>query len=532
MFYGQFVLSKKGPLAKIWLAAHWERKLSKAQIFETNVQDAVDEVMKPKVKLSLRTTGHLLLGIVRIYSRKAKYVLADCNEAFIKIKMAFKNDNADHRSLQEDHDRTDLTEIMHNFDEALPDMNDFDYAPQFHVNQSRIDDITLHEDRLETGSIHYSMVDGDGLDDFEEKQGNMGGLELEEDSVDTARDFGENKISLDSNPLQNHQSLHKSMVDDFGEDMGTADDLDMLFGEDQMAAMTAAPGADMEVDEQPNGEPFQPDSFVLEPLDEVALKPIQKPQAQRQKRKRKLIVDEQKNISGNNMKAHMANYADTIQPLDLAPPTKQLMKLKETGATDKLFTNAGCSTLQDPGIIRVYQSHLVPHARVAPDVLKQVRMEMDMMDNLDENLPPVCEDDGGAPGTPPDYFGDAMEPVAATSHEEPESARKESERRTSQRKPRVHEIAEEEEDEDEQVFTRRTIGVLHSVSTKLKANNDKISFDDLLTKGSTRKTAAQKFYALLELRKSQAIEVEQSESFGPISITSGPQMQALLEANL
>lgn len=42
------------------------------------------------MKLSLRTTGHLLLGIVRIYSRKAKYVLADCNEAFLKIKMAFR----------------------------------------------------------------------------------------------------------------------------------------------------------------------------------------------------------------------------------------------------------------------------------------------------------------------------------------------------------------------------------------------------------------------------------------------------------
>jgi hypothetical protein len=49
MFYAQFVLSKKGPLAKIWLAAHWEKKLSKAQIYETNVQDAVDEILKPKV---------------------------------------------------------------------------------------------------------------------------------------------------------------------------------------------------------------------------------------------------------------------------------------------------------------------------------------------------------------------------------------------------------------------------------------------------------------------------------------------------
>lgn len=38
MFYAQFVLAKKGPLSKIWLAAHWERKLSKAQIFETEIK--------------------------------------------------------------------------------------------------------------------------------------------------------------------------------------------------------------------------------------------------------------------------------------------------------------------------------------------------------------------------------------------------------------------------------------------------------------------------------------------------------------
>ena len=40
--------------------------------------------------MALRTSGHLLLGVVRIYNRKAKYLLADCNEAFVKIKMAFR----------------------------------------------------------------------------------------------------------------------------------------------------------------------------------------------------------------------------------------------------------------------------------------------------------------------------------------------------------------------------------------------------------------------------------------------------------
>lgn len=49
MFYSQFVLSKKGPLAKIWLAAHWEKKLTKTNILETNVKDAVKEIIEPKV---------------------------------------------------------------------------------------------------------------------------------------------------------------------------------------------------------------------------------------------------------------------------------------------------------------------------------------------------------------------------------------------------------------------------------------------------------------------------------------------------
>jgi len=87
MFYAHIVLAKKGPLARIWLAAHWDKKLTKAHVFETNIEQSVEGIMQPKVKLALRTSGHLLLGVVRIYSRKAKYLLADCNEAFVKIKV-------------------------------------------------------------------------------------------------------------------------------------------------------------------------------------------------------------------------------------------------------------------------------------------------------------------------------------------------------------------------------------------------------------------------------------------------------------
>ena len=43
--------------------------------------------------MALRLSGQLLLGVVRIYSRKAKYLLDDCNEALLKIKMVCFFDN-------------------------------------------------------------------------------------------------------------------------------------------------------------------------------------------------------------------------------------------------------------------------------------------------------------------------------------------------------------------------------------------------------------------------------------------------------
>lgn len=91
MFYGALVLSKKGPLAKVWLAAHWDKKLTKAHVFETDVESTVDSIISPQMKLALRTSGHLLLGVVRIYSRKQKYLLHDLGEACAKIKMAFRS---------------------------------------------------------------------------------------------------------------------------------------------------------------------------------------------------------------------------------------------------------------------------------------------------------------------------------------------------------------------------------------------------------------------------------------------------------
>lgn len=88
MFYSETLLSKTGPLARVWLSANLERKLSKNHILQASVKDSVEAIVTPnQAPMALRLSGQLLLGVVRIYSRKARYLLDDCNEALIKIKM-------------------------------------------------------------------------------------------------------------------------------------------------------------------------------------------------------------------------------------------------------------------------------------------------------------------------------------------------------------------------------------------------------------------------------------------------------------
>ena len=85
------MLAKKGPLGKIWLAAHMgEKKVPKVQIMGTDIPDSVKNIEEPAVPMALRVSGHLLLGVVRIFSRKVAYLMTDCSEAMLKIKDSFR----------------------------------------------------------------------------------------------------------------------------------------------------------------------------------------------------------------------------------------------------------------------------------------------------------------------------------------------------------------------------------------------------------------------------------------------------------
>lgn len=95
MYYSQLILTRKGPLGRIWIAAHFDKKLTKHQIFSTDITASVQSILNPASPLALKISGHLMLGIVRIYSKKVKYLMTDCTEAMWKMKLAFRPGKVD-----------------------------------------------------------------------------------------------------------------------------------------------------------------------------------------------------------------------------------------------------------------------------------------------------------------------------------------------------------------------------------------------------------------------------------------------------
>lgn len=418
MFYAHIVLAKKGPLARIWLAAHWDKKLTKAHVFETNIEQSIDGIMQPKVKLALRTSGHLLLGVVRIYSRKAKYLLADCNEAFVKIKMAFRPGIVD---LPEEHREANvnaitLPEVFHDFDTALPELNDVDIEAQFSINQSRADEITMREDY---GSLPMNIHD-DGFGDmgFDADTPDMARAGMDGELFPEAMD-DENINIVEKEPVPGPSSrlletLHSNegFGDEFQETApglfegdifestpmrpnilpeqaapaDDSDDDDGHFDDGAPSPMPSSdgsrPGSPMPVSslnqlletDKPVTEEQQPvvadeketeehddtlvaqaheEGFALAPVDSALVKGF----SNKSKRKRKLIIDEVKNISGDEMKNQLANTSDIVTTLDLAPPTKRLMFWKETGGVEKLFALPS-RDIPSRAIFKNYQRHL------------------------------------------------------------------------------------------------------------------------------------------------------------------------------
>ncbi|EPQ02453.1 Double-strand-break repair protein rad21 like protein [Myotis brandtii] len=525
MFYAHFVLSKRGPLAKIWLAAHWDKKLTKAHVFECNLESSVESIISPKVKMALRTSGHLLLGVVRIYHRKAKYLLADCNEAFIKIKMAFRPGVVDlpEENREAAYNAITLPEEFHDFDQPLPDLDDIDVAQQFSLNQSRVEEITMREDVGNISILQENDFGDFGMDDREIMRE---GSAFEDDDMLVSTSASNlllepEQSTSNLNEKINHLEYEDQYKDDnFGEgndggilddklisnnDGGIFDDPPALsetgvmlpeqpahddMDEDDNVSMGGGPDSPDSVDpvepmptmtDQTTLVPNEEEAFALEPID-ITVKET------KAKRKRKLIVD-------------------SVKELDNEPILEEPSRLQES-VMETSRTNLDESAMPPPppqGVKRK-AGQIDPEPVIPPQQVEQ--MEIPPVELPPEEPPNICQ----------------LIPELELLPEKEKEKEKEKE---EEEEEEDEDASGGDQDQEERRWNKRTQQMLHGLQRALaKTGAESISLLELC-RNTNRKQAAAKFYSFLVLKKQQAIELTQEEPYSDIIATPGPRFHII-----
>ncbi|XP_051145229.1 sister chromatid cohesion 1 protein 3-like [Andrographis paniculata] len=156
MFYSHTFLARKGPLGTVWCAAHLQHKLKKSHYISTNVPKTVDRIMYPEVPLALRMSGHLLVGVVRIYSKQVDYLFEDCNVIRTTINRILRKINV---NLPEDATQATFHSVTlpenFNLDSIELDSFDTDWQQDYHLKS--LDEITLTE-QIPTGQDPYIVI--------------------------------------------------------------------------------------------------------------------------------------------------------------------------------------------------------------------------------------------------------------------------------------------------------------------------------------------------------------------------------------
>ncbi|CAI5648266.1 unnamed protein product [Oreochromis niloticus] len=541
MFYTQLFTSKRGSLAKIWLAAHWEKKLTKAHVFECNLETTIREIISPKVRIGLRTSGHLLLGVVRIYSRKAKYLLADCSDALIKIKTAFRPGQTDLpvEGLEATIKAITLVEDFTSFDPQLPDPSDIDVVDHFSLNQCRSEEITLKEDfgnnflnfadiGDERQIYHNALMDvsfqslaqhGDAFGDEDQGFDLLDFLTQSSDNAEATEFIQENpqNENLPSSPLYDQQEpiclADANRTECMEVETPTANQTTLLANEE---------------------------AFALEPV------PIT-PNSERKKgkRKRKLVVDQTKELSNECIRKQLSDFSDLVTPLDMAPPTVQLMQWKESGGADKLFAQP-CSTVLSLQIKELFARSFfqVKRCGVREDVEEMRHEEHKAQRELSALTTEVSVMDLSADP-------EKTHNTELTEHDHVNDSQRESYSQLAQDENRselTHPSLPSEDsmfvhppylehstqstslhtqsmlssqDFEERRITRRAQKLLNALKSQHDSKDPTFSLQGIC-EGSNRWQAATTFFCFLVLKKQEVLRLCQTAPYEDISATPGP----------
>ncbi|KAM9059415.1 double-strand-break repair protein rad21-like protein 1 isoform 2-T2 [Megaptera novaeangliae] len=548
MFYTHVLMSKRGPLAKIWLAAHWEKKLTKAHVFECNLEITIEKILSPKVKIALRTSGHLLLGVVRIYNRKAKYLLADCSEALLKMKMTFRPGLVDlpKENLEAAYNAITLPEEFHDFDPQ--NVNAIDVSEHFTQNQSKPEEITLREDYDNDLLFH------------------AGSFEEEPEILRRHSFFDDNILLNSSGPLveQSFGSLNGEIFlfydsgDGFGDEGAAGEMIDNLL-QDQNILLE-----DMHLNREISVLPEPPDTIVVEPdnpecvcppenekMDETTLSneeegftldPIDTSDIakKRKGKKRKLLIDPVKEISSKIMHRQLTSFTDTLMVLELAPPTQRLMMWKQRGGADTLLSTAaqdlthaelkmlftkcfvssgfklGRKLMQKESVREEMGSKNIVETSMMeePNSLQELSQSKTWKEATDGSKCSYRED------TNKNINSDDIAEMVSSAAEESSLMNAILAQEIENCPIELESLGNEQNIEAER-WNRRIRQMLNSLRESNKMGMQYFSLMKLC-RNNDRKQAAAKFYSFLVLKKQRAIELSQSAPYADIIATVGP----------
>lgn len=83
------LIAPNGIWGKVWLAAHWERKLKKQDYQEIDLRSLLATISAKRSLVSLRATGHLLVGACKIYCKQSAFLEEEADEVRAGLMMAF-----------------------------------------------------------------------------------------------------------------------------------------------------------------------------------------------------------------------------------------------------------------------------------------------------------------------------------------------------------------------------------------------------------------------------------------------------------
>ncbi|GFU00323.1 double-strand-break repair protein rad21-like protein [Nephila pilipes] len=271
--------------------------------------------MSQEIILDLRLSGHLLVGIVKIFSRKTKYLLNECSEIFNKVTV-FRTSKIDISPTKLRPGRNDLIlpETFENFEDI--NFGKLNEDEIFQLNQSQVEEITLKE------TIENLFI-GEDFENFEEAN-----IPINfDDNIQLMSLFDDNEIQeIKENEYCNDVEMKDGSSSSFEGIPEPEPTLHISENHELIPICTS-----IEISKQ-----TYKIELNLEPLSDN-LKNFQRIR----KNKRKLIVDEVKTLSREKVEKQIKDSSDVIVPLDLAPPCKRLMILKEIGGAEQLLHQPG-----------------------------------------------------------------------------------------------------------------------------------------------------------------------------------------------